>query len=228
MKSEMLASYPPHMRDARTQGIPSQGIGAVYPIDIERLLVDPFPIPSHWPRAYALDAGWKCTAVLWGAMKVEEDCLYLISEHYQGHWAPALHAEAIKARGAWQRGTADAYNVSQQDGEQMIATYRNLGLKLIPATKHVEAGIQRVYERMETGRLKVFNTLPNWRGEYRRYHRHLVKTETTEKVIIAKVDDHLMDDMRMLENDWVKIAGTRPVPGGNRSTVLIGDRAAGY
>jgi hypothetical protein len=81
---------------------------------------------------------------------------------------------------------------------------------------------------METGRLKVFNTLPNWRGEYRRYHRHLVKTETTEKVIIAKVDDHLMDAMRMLENDWAKVAGIRPVPGGNRSSVSIGDRAAGY
>lgn len=227
--AQMLASYPPHMRDARSKGIPALGVGAVYPVVLDDLLIDPFPIPPYWPRGYALDAGWKKTAALWGAMDVETDTLYLVSEHYEGEKAPALHASAIKARGAWQRGTADAYNVSQQDGEQMIAVYRNLGLNLIPAEKHVEAGIQRVYERMVTGRLKVFRTLANWQWEFRRYHRHRVKTDTTERVVVAKIDDHLMDAMRMLENDWLKIAATRPVGGTKRPGASpVGDVAAGY
>jgi hypothetical protein len=162
MKAEMLASYPPHMRDARTQGIPSQGIGAVYPIDIERLLVAPRQIPSHWPRAYALDAGWKCTAVLWGAMHVEEDCLYLISEHYQGHWAPALHAAAIKARGAWQRGTADAFDIDKKDGEQMIATYRALGLNLIGATSGWRPAGSRCSTPCRTGVASTAATTVTW------------------------------------------------------------------
>jgi hypothetical protein len=228
-KAKTLASYPPYMRDARSQGIPTQGIGAVYPVLVEDLLVDPFPIPAWWPRGYALDAGWKRTAVAWGAMDETVDCLYIVSEYYEGEKAPALHAEAIKARGVWQRGTADAYNVSQQDGEQMIAIYRNLGLNLIPATKQVEAGIQRVYERMVTGRLKIFRTMRNLQGELRRYHRHRIKTETGDRVVIAKIDDHLMDAMRYLENDWIKIAGLRPVPGGKQRTgALVGDIAAGY
>lgn len=228
-KAELLAGYPPHMRDARSKGIPTQGIGAVYPVPEEDLLVDPFPIPTWWPRAYALDAGWKRTAAIWGAMDESVDCLYLTSEHYEGEKAPALHAASIKARGEWQRGVADAFDVSQSDGEQMLTIYRGLGLSLIPAEKHVEAGIQRVYERMVTGRLKVFKTLVNWRSEFRRYHRHRVKTETTERVVIAKIDDHLMDSMRMLENDWLKVASLRPVKGARRSGAAgVGDRAAGY
>ena len=35
----------------------------------------------------------------------------------------------------------------------------------------VEAGIAMMLDRMETGRLKVFSHLEDWRQEYRLYHR---------------------------------------------------------
>ena len=51
-KRELLAETPEWLRDARSRGIPSLGAGAIYPIKEEAIRVDPFPIPSHWPRCF--------------------------------------------------------------------------------------------------------------------------------------------------------------------------------
>ena len=66
-KAELLASFSPLTRTARSRGEPSLGAGAIYPVAREDVTVAPFQIPVHWPRGYALDVGWKCTAALWGA-----------------------------------------------------------------------------------------------------------------------------------------------------------------
>lgn len=192
-KADLLASTPPHLRDARTKGIPSLGAGAIYPIELSEILVDPFPIPAYWPRVYALDVGWNRTAAIWGAWDLSTDSLYLYTEHYRGQAEPSVHATAIKARGEWIPGLIDpaARGRSQADGQQLIETYRALGLKLEPAENSVEAGIFSVWERLSTGRLKVFKTLQNWQAEYRLYRRD-------ESGKIVKAHDHLMDCTRYL------------------------------
>ena len=66
-KKEYLESTEPHLRDARSKGIPSLGSGAIYPIPESEIICDPFPIPSHYPVAYGFDTGWNNTAALWAA-----------------------------------------------------------------------------------------------------------------------------------------------------------------
>jgi phage terminase large subunit-like protein len=83
-RAELYASIPAYQRDARTKGIPQLGSGAIYQIGDEDLLVKPFEIPEHWPRAYGLDVGWNRTAALWGARDNETGVTYLYSEHYMG------------------------------------------------------------------------------------------------------------------------------------------------
>jgi len=192
-KVELLASTVPHLRDARSKGIPGLGSGAIYPIPLEDVLVDPFQIPVFWPRGFALDVGWNRTACLWGAWDRDADVIYLNTEHYRGQAEPSVHAAAIKARGDWIPGVIDpaAKGRAQQDGKQLYATYRRLGLNLDLANNAVEAGIYSVWERLSTGRLKVFSTLQNWQAEYRLYRRD-------ENGKIVKKDDHLMDCMRYL------------------------------
>lgn len=194
-KTEMLAKLRPDMRDARSRGIPSMGAGAIYPVRWEDVVVQPFVFPAHWPRAYALDVGWRRTAALWGAWDRESDVIYLYSEHYLGEAEPAVHGEAIKARGPWITGAIDpaARGRSQIDGEQMIKLYRDLGLTLILANNGVESGLNEVWQRLSTGRLKIFSTLANTRAEYQLYRRD-------EKGRIVKENDHLMDAMRYLCN----------------------------
>lgn len=222
-KAELLAATPPHLRDARTKGLPALGAGAIWPVPLEDLLVDPFPIPNYWPRCYALDVGWNKTAALWGAWDRQTDTLYLYTEHYRGQAEPSIHATAIKARGAWIPGCIDpaARGRNQKDGDDLLAVYQDLGLKLTLADNRLhgdEGGIYRVWEMASTGRLKVFRTLMNWQAEFRLYRRD-------ENGKIVKAFDHLMDCTRYIVQSYRGIAVVVPVarefisPGGGDPTV---------
>ncbi len=204
-KEELWASLPPHQRDARAKGIPQLGAGAIYPVPESEIVVPPFALPSHWPRSYGLDVGWNRTAAIWAAHDRESDCLYLYAEHYRGQAEPSVHAAAIRARGAWIPGVVDpaARGRSQGDGAQLLRSYVELGLELMPARNGVESGLLDVWNRLSTGRLKVFASLQHWLAEYRLYRRD-------EKGAVVKKDDHLMDATRYLVTSGLAVGRIDP------------------
>jgi hypothetical protein len=204
-QDELLDAFPLHERDARAKGVPMLGSGRIYPVDEAQLIVQPFAIPSYWPRAYGFDVGWKTTAAIWGAWDRDSDIVYLTSEHYMGQQPPQVHADAIKQRGDWIPGAIDpaSAGASQKDGSTLIDEYRNLGLGLIEADNTVEAGIMACYRRMSSGRLKVFSTMGNWVREYRIYRRD-------EKGKVVKENDHAMDATRYLIMTGMANATTPP------------------
>jgi phage terminase large subunit-like protein len=205
-KARMLAESEPHLRDARSKGIPSLGSGAIYPVLEEDILVDDFAIPAHWPRAYGMDVGWKKTAAIWGALDRDTDTLYLYAEHYRGQAEPVIHATAIKAKGDWIPGAIDpaSRGRSQTDGKKLLSLYQAEGLELLTADNAVEAGLYDVWQRLSTGKLKVVKSLQSWRSEYRMYRRD-------EKGKIVKDKDHLMDATRYLVRSGLKIARVMPI-----------------
>jgi hypothetical protein len=202
----------PSQLKARSLGEPAMGEGAIYPIDIEELLVDDFPIPETWPRVFGLDVGK--TAGIWGALNPDTDVLYLWREYYSEEYNPILHAAAIKASGDWIPGVVDPASLgsSQVDGRKLFEVYSELGLILVPADNSVESGIQEVWMRLSTGRLKVFKSLSRWRTEFGRYHRKKVETVFGIKDKIVKKDDHLMDASRYLVVSGIPIARVKPKP----------------
>lgn len=204
-KAKMLARLHPHQREARTKGVPQLGSGAIYPVPEDDITVDPFQIPDHWARAYGMDVGWNRTAVVWGALDRDTDILYLHSEHYRGLAEPVVHAEAIKARGKWIQGAIDpaSRGRSQKDGEQLYTLYEDQGLHLHKADNGVESGIYDVWDRLSTGRLKVFKSCTNWLAEYRIYRR-----DKNGKIV--KANDHAMDATRYLVKTGIGVA--KPVP----------------
>jgi phage terminase large subunit-like protein len=206
-KADMLAAMPPHMRDARSRGIPALGSGAIYPIAEDDITTADFEVPAHWPRVYALDVGWNNTAALWGAWDRDADILYLTAEYKRGQCEPAVHAQAVKSRGEWIPGVVDpaSAGANQKDGSRLMDVYRGLGLEISPADNSVEAGILAVWERMSSGRLKAFKSLQAWLAEYRLYRRD-------EKGRIVKDNDHLMDCMRYLVMSGMALAKTKPAP----------------
>lgn len=207
-KARMLAESEPHLREARSKGIPSMGSGAIYPVPEEDIIVPDMEIPAFWPRAYGLDVGWKRTAAVWGALDRDKDTLYLYAEHYRGQAEPVIHASAIKAKGDWIHGAIDPASAGkgQADGTQIIKLYRDEKLLLHPADNTVEAGINDVWQRLSTGRLKVFKSLNHWRSEYRMYRRD-------EQGRIVKENDHLMDATRYLIRTGLKHATVGPARG---------------
>lgn len=215
-KRELEASIPAYQRDARTKGIPQLGAGAIYAVPESEIIIPDFPIPKHWPKAYALDVGWNKTAAVWGATDEASGVSYLYSEHYRGQAEPSVHAESIRARGIWIPGVIDpaARGRSQKDGQRLIANYRDLGLNLHYANNAVEAGIFAVWQALSEGTLKVFGSLKNWAAEYRLYRRN-------EKGEIVKQNDHLMDATRYYKMSGESRACIQPVANSERGGNVV-------
>jgi hypothetical protein len=223
VKDELWAAIPAYQRDARAKGIPALGSGAIYPIPESDIVVDDFAIPAHWPRAYGMDVGWNRTACVWGAWNRETDTVYLYSEHYRGQAEPAVHADAIRSRGAWIPGVIDpaSRGRAQGDGSALLDSYTRFGLSLQPAQNAREAGIYGVWSRLASGRLKVFASLSNWREEFRLYRRD-------EKGAIVKEKDHLMDATRYLDMSGLAVAKTEPVKRDPQRIVLHEGASGGW
>lgn len=222
-KEEMRRATPPHLLGARETGIPSLGSGAIYPIPISEIRVEPFRIPDYWPRLYGLDVGWRRTAALWVAWDRDDNVLYAYSEHYRAHTNPSVHAHAIKARGEWIPGVIDpaARQRSQRDGERIMDEYVGLGLELYPAKNTVESGIYRCLEMFMQGRLKVFSSLTHFFDEIRFYRRN-------EEGKIVKENDHLLDSLRYIIHSYEIHARAKPVEVDDKRHYAPGIRAIGY
>jgi hypothetical protein len=204
-RAELEAAYLPHERDARTKGIPSLGAGAIYPVSESDVVCDPFEIPEWYRQCYGFDVGWNRTAAIWGALDPESDILYFYSEHYRGQAEPAVHAQAVLARGRWIPGVIDpaARGRGQKDGEALLGIYKELSLNIEKADNTIEAGIYAVWSRLSCGKLKAFKTLQNWLAEFRIYRRD-------EKGAVVKANDHLMDASRYLVMSGLDRAIARP------------------
>lgn len=230
-KKQLLASTPKHMRDARSKGIPSLGAGAIYPIPEDEITCEPFAIPPHFKRCYALDVGWNKTAAIWVAQDPSDGVYYAYSEYKKGEELPAIHAMAVQARGKWIRGCIDPASRGRQqaDGKQVKAMYDGAGLKLSLAKNDVEAGIYKVGTMLMTGQLKIFKTLPNFFSEYRLYRRERKVNEYgVERYIIVKSHDHLMDALRYAIMTFDNIAMVKPPDGPTLTTTEASDSLSGY
>jgi len=212
LTDELKASVTvqPHQRDARTKGIPYLGAGRIYPKPEEEIMVEDFVIPTHWPRGYAMDVGWRNTAAIWLALDRETTIRYLYAEYYAGQAEPLIHAAGIKAKGVWIPGKIDpaARGRSQIDGKQLFKMYGmgegGQGLRLGIAPNAVEAGIYQVLEMFATGQLKVFKSCQHFFAEYRVYRR-------LEGGQVVKRDDHCLDCLRyavLCGIDWLE---TQPI-----------------
>src|SRR5207247_9523173 len=90
----ILASMPVYQREARRTGVPSLGIGLVYPIDEKDITIQDFDLPPYYPRAYGLDPGWNSTRAVWGALDRETDVLLVHAAHDRGQPERPAHAAA--------------------------------------------------------------------------------------------------------------------------------------
>jgi Terminase RNaseH-like domain len=223
-KEEMRRSTPEEMKSAREFGIPAIGSGLIYPVNPKDIKIKPIEIPVFWPRLYALDVGIRKTAALWMAWDIEEQTIYLYSEHYKSG-LPSVHAPAIKARrgSEWIPGLIDpsARNRTPIDGRNLLAEYESYGLNLIPAKNAVESGITKVQEMFEQDRIKVFSTLTNFFDEIQWYRRD-------EHGRVVKQNDHLMDCLRYLIHGYQLFAVTKPTHDLRKKMYRPGIEEIGY
>lgn len=201
-RAAIIASYPEHDRKARTEGIPQLGSGRVFPFEKGQIAIESFPIPDHWVQICGLDFGWDHpSAGIRMAWDRDADCIYIIAAHRAKAQTPMMFAAATKPWGDWlpwawpHDGKQSGGKFDAQDQLQLAAIYKKHGLKMLhqhaqfeDGTNGVEAGITDMYERMETGRWKVFAHLADWFEEFELYHR--------KDGLIVKLNDDLISASR--------------------------------
>lgn len=204
-KEEMIAAMQPHQVLAKTKGIAYAGSGVIYPMIDAEITVEPFEIPSYWPRAYGLDPGVNRTAVVWGARDPNSDVVYIYDEFYAEHISPADAVEAIKARGSWMSGVCDpaGLGIKNFEGIALYTEYLRMGLIISVANNALEPGIFQVYQGFKSGKIKILSTCSKLLTERRLYRRDL------ELKIIAKKND-LIDALRYLYTTGMSVACCDP------------------
>jgi hypothetical protein len=206
-KARTLASIPPYLRDARSKGIPQLGAGAIYPVPESELKIANFPIPRHFRQGFGLDAGGgaKPTACVWGALDLEKDVLYITDVYKRASSEPAVHIAAVLARGKWIPGVGDCASLilTSADAEQLVKIYRRGGVNITLAEKAVESGIAETWQRLSTGRCKIFASCTALFEELRLYRRD-------DQGRIVKINDHAMDALRYLIFGGLKRMTTEP------------------
>ena len=184
---QILSSYSPHEREMRRYGRPSIGSGLIFPIQEEKLMIDPMPMQDHWPRIAAIDFGWDHpTAVVWGAVDMEEEVFYVYDCYRMSKASPTVHSQSIRTRPHF-IPIAYPHDGNRRDsmGNPGLADqYRNLGCNMLlehftnpPALgenkggNSIEEGLMAMLQAMENDKFKVFSTLSDWFEEFRMYHR---------------------------------------------------------
>jgi len=184
---QILSSYSPHEREMRRYGRPSIGSGLVFPVQDEKIIIDPIGLEDHWPRIAGIDFGFDHpTAVVWVAWDKDEDELYVYDCYRQSKATPSVHASAIRNRPgfipiAWPH---DGNRRDSMGNPGLAEQYRNLGCNMLldhftnpPALgekkggNSVEEGLMDILQYMEKGKFHVFATLSDWFEEFRMYHR---------------------------------------------------------
>ncbi len=217
---QILSSYSPHEREMRRYGRPSIGSGLIFPINEEKLMIDPIHIEDHWPRIAAIDFGWDHpTAVVWGAIDRDEDVFYVYDCYRMSKASPSVHAETIRTRPHF-IPIAYPHDGNRRDsmGNPGLADqYRNLGCNMMldhftnpPALgdnkggNSIEEGLMAMIQAMENGKFKVFSTLPDWFEEFRMYHRKGGK-------VVAIRDDIMSATRYAFQSQRFAVAGEDPV-----------------
>jgi phage terminase large subunit-like protein len=209
-RAAIIASYPAHEREARTKGIPTLGSGRIYPVTDESISVEAFEIPKHWVQICGIDFGWDHPSaagrIAWDR---DADVIYVTAVHRQREQTPLMFAATVKPWGDWLPWAwpHDGMQHDKGSGQALRDQYEVQGLKMLkdkathpPVPNEdgveiegsggngVEAGVQEILDRMQSGRFKVFSHLADFFEEARMYHRKDGK--------IVKLDDDILSAVR--------------------------------
>lgn len=194
-KQNLIGQYPPWQREMRTKGMPLLGTGLIFDFGDDEIKCQPFECPSHFFVINGMDFGWdhpQAHVQLW--IDQDADVIYVAHAWKMAHVTPAVAWSGIKS---WAKNVptswpSDGLQSEKSSGEQQKAAYLDAGWEMLPEHATwpdggvgVEAGIVELYERMTTGRLKVFSHLAPWFEEKMNYHRD-------EHGRIVKINDDLL------------------------------------
>jgi phage terminase large subunit-like protein len=212
-RRRQIMGYPVHEREARANGTPLLGEGAIFATPIDDLLVPPVSlatVPIEWRKIWGLDFGidhpFAAVLLAWDTENAVQGrpgdgpvgTVYALASIRMRNATPLVHAAAMKRIAAdvpvaWPH---DGHVRDRGSGEALSKIYIGEGLKMLPThATHptggfsTEAGVADLNRYMEARQFKVSDNQPEWKQEYGTYHR--------KKGMIVKVNDDLMSATRI-------------------------------
>lgn len=183
------------------RGVFSRPAGMIYDCFDTHHQVDPFHIPSDWPRYIGVDFGGVNTAIVWIAeekIRNEPSNFYIYREYLEGGTTAKGHADKVRALSVGEnlkRCVGGAWSEDQWRSE-----FRAGSLPVSrPPINDVEVGIDRVYGLLNEDRLFVFKDACKYTiSQFNSYARELnALNEPTEK-IEDKNTYHYLDAVRYI------------------------------
>ena len=204
-KQDLAAAYPDYELEARTKGTPMLGSGRVFPFSEEQIKVSPYAIPEHYWHIAGIDFGIDhFAATAWIAFDPDSDTIVVYDVHKQRNESALHHADATKRRGDWipVAWPHDGGHRDKGSGKQLKEFYKEKGVNMLPKSAHYrpqygetprlgpqpqEPIIQEIYERIPTGRFRVFSNCTDFFEEYRSYHREDGKVVSREDDVLKAI-----------------------------------------
>lgn len=179
-KRQRINSYPQHEREARENGDPVLGSGAVFTVPSTDIMVSDLYVPLHWCKLWGTDFGvthpFGAVLIAWD---IDADIIYVLDTVRLTNSQPIHHASAIKRIAPDVRVSWPHDGSRRETSLQTITSnYKREGLLMLPThaafvdgSISTEAGVLEMQERMADGRFRVRSHLGDWFDEYRSYHR---------------------------------------------------------
>jgi phage terminase large subunit-like protein len=213
-KERRLASYLPHERKARAEGVPLLGSGLVFQIAEQLISEDRlFSVPNHWSKLWGIDFGighpFGAALLAWDR---DADVVHVLHAFRMRDGRPIDHVRAMRPFGdiaiSYPR---DGAVRDKGSGIALSKLYKDEGAWMLhdhatwpDGSISTETGIQAMYDRMTTGRFKVALHLGDWWEEFRTYHR--------KDGMLVKQNDDIMSATRhaIMMLRFAKVSG-RPL-----------------
>jgi len=159
----------------------------IWPTSSDDISCDPVDIQPYWPRICAVDFGVDHPfAAVWMAWDRDLDIVYVYDCYRASRRTIDENSIEIRKRDNWIPviWPHDGNQEDPKSAKSLADLYRQQGVNMwyesftnppSPGQKKgdlgVEAGLQAIWERMKTGRFKVYSHLNDWFEEFRMYHR---------------------------------------------------------
>jgi len=183
--------------------------GMIYGAFTSDLLVDDFPIPSHWARAAGIDFGGANNAIIWAAQDPDSEIWYIYKEWLGGGLTSKEYAQKAKdglpEPDSEQRGPISVRAWGGAGSEdQARRDWAAGGFPISePLVSDVEAGIDRGVRLIKENKVRVFKSCKGFRDEIGSYKRELDEAGNPTDKIEDKRHFHRMDAYRYLASGLV-------------------------
>jgi len=194
---EAERDLPPEIFQRRYMGLFTQMAGMVYP-ELSRCIIDRMALPQgweKWEKIGGIDFGYHNPFVILNAVRSPDDVIYVYEEHCQSETLVAEHAKRLRGYTVYEADPEDPQEIAELE-----VLVRDAGLPDVVihhAKNDIALGIQKVRERMRTGRWFVTRNCRHTIDEHEAYHYKDTEEQQGDEKPVKK-DDHTCDANRYM------------------------------